>query len=72
MGQGLSCAADPEHGLFCAVQYGDSETVKTMLERESTLLHQRTAYDRHSLLHIAAANGQIEVMTILFFKFSRS
>lgn len=77
MGQGLSCVADHEHGLFSAVQHGDLETVQALLERDSTLLHQRTAYDRQSLLHVAAANGQIEVMLIfsflsLSFQFSRT
>ncbi|KAK4777708.1 hypothetical protein SAY87_017895 [Trapa incisa] len=65
MGQGLSCAVDPEHGLFSAVQYGEMETVKAILERDSSLLHKRTAYDRQSLLHIASANGQIEILSML-------
>ncbi|KAK4764474.1 hypothetical protein SAY87_013912 [Trapa incisa] len=65
MGQGLSCVADPEHGLFSAVQSGDLETVKSMLGRDSSLLHQRTAYDRQSLLHIASANGQIEILSMI-------
>lgn len=62
MGQGLSCGASQEHGLFTAVQFGDSEIVGALLERDSGLLRQTTAYDRQSVLHIAAANGQIEVI----------
>lgn len=61
MGQGLSCAATQEHGFFSAVQSGDLDAVKTMLERDPSLIHQTTAYDRQSALHIAAANGRIEV-----------
>ena len=67
MGQGLSCGASHEHGLFSAVQYGDFETVKGLMERDPSLLQQTTVYDRHSALHIAAANGQIEVGFGFFF-----
>ncbi|KAK2643100.1 hypothetical protein Ddye_024863 [Dipteronia dyeriana] len=63
MGQGLSCGASHEHGLFSAVQYGDLETVKVLMERDPSLLLQATVYDRHSALHIAAANGQIEILS---------
>lgn len=61
MGQGLSCRARDEHGLFSAVQFGDLETVESLVERDSAILRHTTVYDRHSALHIAAANGQIEV-----------
>ncbi|KAF5954190.1 hypothetical protein HYC85_007046 [Camellia sinensis] len=61
MGQGLSCTASHEHELFTAVQFGDLGTVETLLERDLTLIHQTTVYDRHSSLHIAAANGQIDI-----------
>lgn len=82
MGQGLSCGASQEHGLFTAVQFGELEIVEALLERDSSLLRQTTAYDRQSVLHIAAANGQIEVILgknpsffsplscIVFLKFS--
>ncbi|KAG2673495.1 hypothetical protein I3760_13G094000 [Carya illinoinensis] len=65
MGQGLSCAASPEHGLFVAVQTGDLKTVEALLERDPALLHHTTVYDRHSALHVAAANGQIEILSML-------
>ncbi|KAA8543895.1 hypothetical protein F0562_021928 [Nyssa sinensis] len=65
MGQGLSCRTTHENGLFTAVQFGDSDTVQTLLERDQTLIHQTTVYDRHSALHIAAANGQIEIVSML-------
>ncbi|PSR90062.1 E3 ubiquitin-protein ligase XBAT31 [Actinidia chinensis var. chinensis] len=65
MGQGLSCAANHVHGLFTAVQFGDAETVETLLQRNPSLIHQTTVYDRQSALHIAAANGQIEIVSML-------
>lgn len=65
MGQGLSCGTNDEHGLFTAVQCGDLETVKALFERNPSLVHHSTGYDRQSALHIAAANGQIEVVCML-------
>ncbi|KAE9461110.1 hypothetical protein C3L33_06970, partial [Rhododendron williamsianum] len=40
--------------------FGDVETVKAVLESDPSLVKQTTLYDRHSALHVAAANGQIE------------
>ncbi|XWS71697.1 hypothetical protein CRYUN_Cryun03dG0161000 [Craigia yunnanensis] len=68
MGQGLSCGASQENGLFSAVQVGDFETVEALLKTEPNLLHQTTIYDRQSALHIAAANGQIEILAMLLEK----
>ncbi|KAJ9543872.1 hypothetical protein OSB04_023579 [Centaurea solstitialis] len=65
MGQGLSCRVQDEHGLFTAVQFGDLELVKSLLVKDPSLIHQTTVYDRHSALHIAAANGQIEIVSML-------
>ncbi|CAA2987760.1 putative E3 ubiquitin-protein ligase XBAT31 isoform X2 [Olea europaea var. sylvestris] len=65
MGQGLSCRTSEEQGLFSAVQLGDFENVETVLERDPTLIHHFTVYDRHSALHIAAANGQTEILSML-------
>lgn len=61
MGQGLSCRTSEEQGLFSAVKVGDLETVEAVLKRDSGLVHHSTVYDRNTALHIAAANGQIEV-----------
>lgn len=62
MGQGgLSCRGSHEHGLFRAVQHGDLKTVSTLLQTHPSLLNRTTVYDHHSPLHIAAANGQIQV-----------
>ncbi|XP_043697278.1 putative E3 ubiquitin-protein ligase XBAT31 [Telopea speciosissima] len=66
MGQGLSCRVGEEHGRFSsAVQIGDLDAVVALLERDPTLLHQSSVYDKLSPLHIAAAYGQIEVMSFL-------
>ncbi|CAK9137871.1 unnamed protein product [Ilex paraguariensis] len=65
MGQGLSCRTSDEHGLFTAVQFGDLDTVEAVLERDPSLIHRTTVFDRHSALHIAAANGRIEIVSIL-------
>ncbi|KAK4376024.1 hypothetical protein RND71_006701 [Anisodus tanguticus] len=65
MGQRLSCGTSDEHGLFTAVQCGDLETVKGLIERNPSVVHHSTVYDGQSALHIAAANGQIEVVSML-------
>ncbi|XP_076920151.1 putative E3 ubiquitin-protein ligase XBAT31 [Bidens hawaiensis] len=68
MGQSLSCRIQDEHGLFTAVQFGDLETVNTLLDKDPNLIRQTTAFDRHSALHIAAANGKIEIVSMLLDK----
>ncbi|KAK1426788.1 hypothetical protein QVD17_15468 [Tagetes erecta] len=65
MGQRLSCRVQDEHGLFTAVQFGHLEVVNNLLAKDPSLIHQTTLYDRHSALHIAAANGQIEIVIML-------
>ncbi|MQL98662.1 hypothetical protein Taro_031381 [Colocasia esculenta] len=66
MGQGLSCArSGPEHEFFAAVQAGDLELVEGLLAAEPPLVHRTTVYDRLSALHIAAANGRIEVLSMI-------
>lgn len=67
MGQGLSCRGSHEHGLFRAVQHGHLQTVVTLLHKHPSLIHRTTVYDHHSPLHIAAANGQIQVGFLIFF-----
>lgn len=61
MGQSMSCGTRPEHGIFASVQCGDIVTVRRVMTSDPSLLHQTTPYDRHSVLHVAAASGQIEV-----------
>ncbi|XP_052184114.1 putative E3 ubiquitin-protein ligase XBAT31 [Diospyros lotus] len=65
MGQGLSCTGSQEHELFRAVQSGDLETVEILLEKDPTRILRTTTYDHHSALHVAAANGQIEILSML-------
>ncbi|XP_014520416.1 putative E3 ubiquitin-protein ligase XBAT31 isoform X1 [Vigna radiata var. radiata] len=65
MGQGLSCRGSHEHGLFRAVQHGDLDTVAALLHTHPSLMNHTTVYDHHSPLHIAAANGQIQVLSWL-------
>lgn len=62
MGQGLSCASSSyDHDFFTAVQAGDLQAVDSYLKDDPSLLLRTTIYDRLSALHIAAANGRVEV-----------
>lgn len=62
MGQGLSSTRSSlEHEFYTAAQAGDLEMVERFLADEPALLCQTTVYDRLSALHIAAANGRVEV-----------
>ncbi|XP_020224672.1 putative E3 ubiquitin-protein ligase XBAT31 isoform X2 [Cajanus cajan] len=65
MGQTLSCTPNHHHALFSAVHDGDLRLLIALLEAHPSLLHQTTLYDRHSALHIAAANSQIETPLML-------
>ncbi|CAK9188189.1 unnamed protein product [Ilex paraguariensis] len=65
MGQGLSCRETNEHGLFIAVQNGELEIVEAMLEDEPNVLGWRTVRGKLSALHMAAAHGRIEVLSML-------
>ncbi|XP_074584835.1 E3 ubiquitin-protein ligase XB3-like [Curcuma longa] len=66
MGQGVSCARSSyEHDFFSAVQAGKLEVVDCFLRDDPALLHRTTIYDRLSALHIAAANGRVEVLSAL-------
>lgn len=67
MGQGLSCRGDGgEQDLFRAAQVGDLDAVERLLAGDPSLsLRAATIYDRLSALHIAAANGQVQVLSML-------
>ena len=68
MGQGLSCGEPHEHGLFRAVQNGEIEAVEAMVDEEPRVLEKTTASNgRLSALHLAAANGQIQVGSLHFW-----
>ncbi|CAN8315182.1 unnamed protein product [Cochlearia groenlandica] len=70
MGQSMSCGTRPEHGIFSSVQCGDVATVRRVMTADPSLLYQTTAYDRHSVLHVAAASGQIEILSLLLERFT--
>ncbi|XP_072976324.1 E3 ubiquitin-protein ligase XB3-like [Typha angustifolia] len=66
MGQELSCSrSSDEHEFFTAVQVGDLEMVESALQNEPNWLRRTTIYDRLSALHIAAANGRIELLSMI-------
>ncbi|XP_057473583.1 putative E3 ubiquitin-protein ligase XBAT31 [Actinidia eriantha] len=65
MGQRLSCGASHENAFFSAVEFGDLASVEMLLERDPVLVQKTTVFDRHSALHIAAANGRIEIISML-------
>ncbi|KMT05262.1 hypothetical protein BVRB_7g174010 [Beta vulgaris subsp. vulgaris] len=67
MGQGMSCASPNNHenGLFKAAQLGDLDALKLELENNPSMLFDFSLYDRNSLLHVAASNGQIDVVSWL-------
>ncbi|KAH0886381.1 hypothetical protein HID58_062477 [Brassica napus] len=65
MGQSMSCGARPEHEIFASVQRGDIVTVRRAITADPSVVRQTTAYDRHSLLHVAAASGHIEVYSVI-------
>ncbi|XP_020585488.1 E3 ubiquitin-protein ligase XB3-like [Phalaenopsis equestris] len=66
MGQGLSCGQPSiEPDFFAAVQFGDLKLVKSILRIEPGIIRKTTPYGRLSSLHIAAANGHEELLSML-------
>lgn len=61
MGQGLSCGEREESDLFSAVQNGEVELVKAMVESDPSVLEETSGSGKLSALHVAAARGRIEV-----------
>ena len=66
MGQSQSCSNHHHNyesvvGLFGAVANGELEVVEAILEEHPTLLEHTTGRARLSPLHVAAANGRVEV-----------
>ncbi|KAJ3676417.1 hypothetical protein LUZ60_003829 [Juncus effusus] len=66
MGHGVSCAR-PSHEaeFFRCVQSGDLDAVQGALSLQEDLAHRCTAYGRLSPLHIAAANGCLELLSLM-------
>jgi len=66
MGHGVSCArTGDEHDYFRAAQVGDLEALEALLDADPSLARRATLYDRLSALHIAAANGRLEVLSMV-------
>ncbi|KAL6133247.1 hypothetical protein ACLB2K_065484 [Fragaria x ananassa] len=67
MGQGLSCgeARESSGGLFGAVENGELELVEDMVEADPSVLELRRGHGKLSALHVAAASGRIEVLSML-------
>ncbi|XP_039132185.1 E3 ubiquitin-protein ligase XB3-like isoform X1 [Dioscorea cayenensis subsp. rotundata] len=66
MGHGLSCSRNPtELEFFMAVRAGHLAKVESSLRIYPDILYQTTIYGRLSALHIAAANGRLEVLSLL-------
>ncbi|KAK6140242.1 hypothetical protein DH2020_026040 [Rehmannia glutinosa] len=54
---------------FNAVQNGELETVESMADEDPNLLTLKTVHGRLTALHVAAANGRIEVLSMLLDRF---
>ncbi|CAD6273257.1 unnamed protein product [Miscanthus lutarioriparius] len=66
MGHGVSCArTGDEHDYFRAAQVGDLDALGALLAADPSLARRATLYDRLSALHIAAANGRFEVLSMI-------
>lgn len=62
----MSCGQQPhEHELFIAVQNGELEKVEAMVDENPNVLRLTTGHGKFSALHVAAVNGQIEVLSLL-------
>lgn len=57
----ISCGNIVGQQLISAVREGDVDLVQRMLEDNPKLLNTCLFYERHTLLHVAAAHGQLEV-----------
>ncbi|PKA61903.1 E3 ubiquitin-protein ligase XB3 [Apostasia shenzhenica] len=69
MGQGLSCGHPSiDHEFFAAAQYGELEAAETLIRRDPGVIRRATLYDRLSAIHIAAANGRVEMLSMLLEK----
>ncbi|WVZ56457.1 hypothetical protein U9M48_006984 [Paspalum notatum var. saurae] len=65
MGHGASCARpSDEVDFFGAVQSGDLARLAAALRSRPTLLSRTTLFDRLSALHIAAAHGHLQVVSL--------
>uniref|UniRef100_A0A0E0JUA5 RING-type E3 ubiquitin transferase n=1 Tax=Oryza punctata TaxID=4537 RepID=A0A0E0JUA5_ORYPU len=66
MGHGLSCSRDTdEYDLFRAAQLGDTHALSALLTADPALARRATIYDRSTALHITAANGRLQALSML-------
>ncbi|KAI0527667.1 hypothetical protein KFK09_003272 [Dendrobium nobile] len=66
MGQGLSCGEPSiKPNFFAAVQFSELQLVERILRIDPGIIKKTTAYGRLSSLHIAAANGHDEMLSML-------
>ncbi|XP_030480063.1 putative E3 ubiquitin-protein ligase XBAT31 [Cannabis sativa] len=65
MGQGLSCRERRENALFGAIRDGELELVEALAEADRSSLAQTKGRGKLSPLHVAAANGRFEVLSMI-------
>ncbi|PKA48556.1 E3 ubiquitin-protein ligase XB3 [Apostasia shenzhenica] len=66
MGQGLSCYGSiSKQDFFRAVELGDLEAAQLSLSRDPAILHRNTLFDRSSAVHMAAANGNLQLLSMI-------
>ncbi|KAK7387081.1 hypothetical protein VNO78_27579 [Psophocarpus tetragonolobus] len=70
MGQAQSCKQGHrgKANLFPAIANGELEVVKAMVEKDPTVLKHTTGKHKLSPLHVAAASGQLQVLSMLLDK----
>ncbi|PKA52465.1 E3 ubiquitin-protein ligase XB3 [Apostasia shenzhenica] len=72
MGQASSCGHPSiEQDFFAAAQYNELEEAKIILRRDPGVIRRTTVYDRASALHIAAANGHDEMLSMLLERWGK-
>ncbi|KAL6644757.1 hypothetical protein ACP70R_016365 [Stipagrostis hirtigluma subsp. patula] len=64
MGHGASCGRPSEEDFFGAAQDGDLDRLAAALRSRPSLLTRTTLFDRLSALHIAAAHGHLQVVSL--------
>lgn len=69
MGQGLSCHERADGWFLDAVEDGNVDLVRAMAEEDPSHLERIGGNGRHHALHLAAANGRIQVGLCLSFCF---
>ncbi|KAG6512655.1 E3 ubiquitin-protein ligase XB3-like [Zingiber officinale] len=71
MGHALSCAGSTrDRDFFASVRAGRLESVRTAVRQDPSLLLREIFFDRLSALHIAAANGHVQILSMILEKSS--